>query len=438
MNDWLEVTLRLSATVLLIAINALYVFHEFSYVALKPGQIRRLDQDRSRAGKLVSKAAHKLDHYIAVDQLGITLSSLAVGWIGQPVVADLFNSFFGTVGLSAGVTTLVAAAIAFTLLTGAQMVVGELMPKSFALRYPERTARFTAGPVELTSKIFHPFVVVMNGIGLGAVRLLGFKGTAESHHPVLPAEELVTLVESSAQAGLLPADPQVMNRFLNFSDLRAHDLMVPRMDIVAVDVKASFAEVLATARKHQHDRYPVYEGTLDQIVGVINVKDLLASGLHTESRTTRNWQRRVRSIPTLPGGAPVENLLGLLNRTNSQMALLVDEFGATEGIVTITDISEQLISGPDEIQLEPSGSYLIEGHASISIVEGELGISLETDHRHIETVGGLVVAVVGRIPVVGETVDVNGHELEVVVIDGRRVTSVRVRTKPAAEETVEG
>ena len=438
MNDTLELTLRLLATVLLISVNALYVFHEFAYVALKPGQVRRLDQDRSRLGKLISKAAHKLDHYIAVDQLGITVSSLAVGWIGQPVVTDLFRSLFGTVGLSAGVTTLVATVVAFTLLTGTQMVAGELMPKSFALRHPERTARFTAGPVELTSKIFHPFVAVMNGIGLRAVRLLGFKGTAESHHPVLPAEELVTLVKSSARAGLLSADPRALNRFLNFSDLRAHDLMVPRMDIVTVDANAGFAEVLATARKHQHDRYPVHQDSLDQIVGVINVKDLLASSLRTSSGTAVNWQQSIRSIPTLPDSAPVENLLVLLNQTSAQMALLVDEFGATEGIVTITDISQQLISGPDEIQLEPSGRYLIEGHASIAIVEGELDISLETDHRQTETVGGLVVAIVGRIPAAGETVDVNGHQLEAVAVDGRRVTSVRLRTKPSVEEPAEG
>ncbi len=435
MNDSLELTLRLLATALLIAVNALYVFHEFAYVSLKPGQIRRLDRDESSVGKLISKAAHKLDHYIAVDQLGITVSSLAVGWIGQPVMADLINALFGVAGLSTGVTTVIAAVIAFALLTGTQMVVGELMPKTYALRYPERTARFTARAVEITAVIFHPFVALMNGIGLGAVRLLGFRGTAESHHPVLPAEELITLVKSSAQAGLLSADPKVMNRFLNFSDLRAHDLMVPRMDIVAIDTASSFADVLTTARAHQHDRYPVYQESLDRIVGMINVKDLLASGVDTGFQSQVNWQRRVRSIPTIPESTPVENLLALFNRTQAQMALLVDEFGATEGIVTITDISDQLIGGPDEIVAEPSGSHLIEGHASISIVEGELDISLEMDERHVETVAGLVLAVLGDIPDVGESVEINGHRLEVVAIDGNRITSIRIHPTVAAEGT---
>lgn len=433
MNDSLELTLRLLATAVLIAINALYVFHEFAYVSLKPGEIRRLDRDESGAGKLISKAAHKLDHYIAVDQLGITVSSLAVGWIGQPVVADLINALFGVAGLSTGVTTVIAAIIAFTLLTVTQMLAGELMPKTYALRYPERTARFTARPVEITARIFHPFVVVMNGIGLAMVRLLGFKGTAESHHPVLAAEELITLVKSSVQAGLLSADPKVMNRFLNFSDLRAHDLMVPRMDIVAIDTASSFADVLTTARAHQHDRYPVYQESLDRIVGMINVKDLLASGVDTGFQSQVNWQRRVRSIPTIPESTPVENLLALFNRTQAQMALLVDEFGATEGIVTITDISDQLIGGPDEIVAEPSGSHLIEGHASISIVEAELDISLEMDERHVETVAGLVLAVLGDVPEAGESVEINGHRLEVVAIDGNRITSIRIHPTASAE-----
>jgi CBS domain containing-hemolysin-like protein len=437
MNDSLELTLRLLATVLLIGVNALYVFHEFAYVALKPGQIRRLDQDRSRIGKLMSKAAHKLDHYIAVDQLGITVSSLAVGWIGQPVVAELIDAVFGTVGLSTGVTTVIAAVIAFSLLTSTQMIVGELMPKTFALRYPERTARFTANPVEFTAKVFHPFVILMNGLGLLGVRMLGFKGTAESHHPVLPAEELVTLVKSSAQAGLLPADPKVMNRLLNFSDLQAQDLMVPHMDIVAVDAACTFADVLMIARAHQHERYPVYQESIDQIVGVINVKDILASSAHYGPSWAANWQRRIRFIPTLPNIAPIENVLAVLNRTNSQMALLVDEFGATGGIVTITDISDQLISGPDEIVQESPGRYLIEGHASISIVEGELGISLESDHRQVETVAGLVFAVLGEIPKEGAIVEVNGHQLEAVSVEANRVTMVRLRTR-VAEEGVTG
>jgi CBS domain containing-hemolysin-like protein len=316
------------------------------------------------------------------------------------------------------------------MLTSTQMIVGELMPKSFALRHPERTARFTARPVEITARIFHPFVALMNGIGLGVVRLLGFKGTADSHHPVLPAEELMTLVKSSAQAGLLPADPRIMSRFLNFSDLRAQDLMVPRVDIIALNATASLAEVLDVARAHQHERYPVYEESLDHIVGVINVKDLLASGVRRESGTSVSWKRSVRKMPILPASAPVESLLSLLNRMEAQMALLVDEYGATEGIVTIADISAQLISGPDEVVREADGCFLIEGHAPIGVVEDELGIDLDPGDAHVETIAGLVIASTGDFPETGAVVEVNRHSLEVVEIDGHRITSVRLCIAP--------
>jgi putative hemolysin len=433
MNDNLELILRLTATVVLIGLNALYVFHEFAYVALKPGQIRRMDQDTSTVGRMMQKAAHRLDHYIAVDQLGITVSSLAVGWIGQPAMAKVISGVFGIAGLSSGVITAISVVVAFALLTGTQMIVGELMPKTYALRHPERTARFTARPVEWTAKIFHPFVVLMNGIGLAGVRLLGFKGTAESHHPVLPTEELLTLVKSSSQAGLLPADPKVVNRLLNFSDLRAHDLMVPRMDIIAVEATSSLEELLRVARAHQHERYPVYQESIDRIVGVINVKDILAETAQTGSHALADWHRRVESIPTLPESSTIEYLLGTLNRTGSQMALLVDEFGATEGIVTTTDISEQLIAGPDEIVQESPGTFLIEGHASLSIVEDELEISLDNPHRHVETIAGLLLAARGDIPRVGDAIELNGHVLEAANVKGNRVTSVRIRCHAAGE-----
>ncbi|MDQ3524317.1 MAG: hemolysin family protein [Chloroflexota bacterium] len=439
MSDNLDLTLRLLATALLIGINALYVFHEFAFVAIKPGQLRKLDQDQSKRGRLVSKMAHRIDHYIAVDQLGITVSSLAVGWIGQPVVSDLFNTAFGEIGLSSGVMILISGAIAFALLTGTQMVVGELMPKSYALRNAEQTAGFTARPVEITAIVFHPFVALMNGIGLFLVRLLGFQGNVDSHSRVLPAEELVTSVQSSARAGLLKTDLKALTRLINFSDLQAHDLMIPRMDVVAISADASFDEVLATARRHQFDGYPVYQGSRDEIVGIINVKDLLVATFGKGSEHPANWLRSVRPIPTVPELASVEVLLATLQAGQQPMALLVDEFGATEGIVTVTDITRQLIEGPDEIHAETPESMLVDGHASVSILESELGIELNDEERFSDTIAGLVLDELGEIPDEGDTVTVNGHGIDVVEMDGHRITSVRIRLrgeepKPDGEE----
>ena len=432
MTDSLEIIFRLVATVMLLGINALYVFHEFAFVALKPGQVREFDKDASSIGRLISKTSHKLDHYIAVDQVGITASSLAVGWIGQPVVTQLFTSLFGELGLSSGVMIAISAVIAFSLLTGTQMVVGELMPKTYALRNAEGTARWVAPPVEWTAKVFHPFVVVLNGIGLALVRLMGFEGKSDGHSQVMPPEELITVAKSSVRAGVLSADPKALNRLLNFSDLRAHDLMVPRMDIVAIDIDATFGEVLKTAQTHQFDKYPVYRGSNDHIIGMVNVKNLLASGMDPSSASSSDWRRWVQPIPTLPEGAQVETLLTTFQQSQQQMALLVDEFGATEGIVTITDVTEQLIDGPDEIHIDSEEHVRVDGHASIAMVEAELGISLDSENRTSDSIGGLILAELGRIPEPGDTVSVDGLTLEVSEMDGHRIIEVQIHMNTAA------
>lgn len=433
MTDSLDTTIRLIAMVLLIAVNALYVFHEFAFVALKPRQIRRFDEDKTRQSQLISKMAHNLDHYIAVDQLGITASSIAVGWVGQPAVTGIFRSLFGEIGLSTAVMTAISAAIAFALITGTQMVIGELMPKTFALRHAERTARFTARPVEWTARIFHPLVWALNGIGLGLVRMMGFRGDTDAESQVLPAEELVSIVRSSASAGVLTADPRALSRLLHFSDLRAHDLMVPRLDIVGIDVDSSFDDVLRAAQAHKFDKYPVYRESTDHIVGMINVKNLLVTTMDGKDALV-DWHQWVEPIPTLPEGAPVEVLLSTFQQSQQQMALLVDEFGATEGIVTVTDVVEQLIEGPGEIQDERPGSVLLEGHASIAAVETEFGISLADEDPASDTIAGLVLSQLGRIPEEGDSVEIEGHEVEVIQMDGHRIAEVRIEITPAATE----
>ncbi len=431
MTDSLDITIRLIATLLLIAVNALYVFHEFAFVALKPRQIHRFDQEESKLSRLISRMSHNLDHYIAVDQLGITASSLAVGWVGQPAVTGIFRALFGELGLSATVMTAISAVIAFALLTSTQMIVGELMPKTFALRHAARTARFTARPVELTAMLFYPFVWLLNGIGLLLVRMMGFEGTSDGEGRVMPAEELVAIVKSSARAGVLAADPRALGRLLHFSDLRAHDLMVPRLDMVAISVEASFDDVLRTAQAHRFDKYPVYRDSTDHIVGMLNVKSLLVTTVDGDDSEV-DWHRWVEPIPTLPDGAPVEVLLATFQQTQQQMVLLVDEFGATEGIVTVTDVIEQLIDGPGEIQDETPESVRLEGHASVAAVESEYGISIAEEDSFSDTIAGLVLSRLGRIPDPGDTVVIGGHDVEVVEMDGHRIAEVRIGITPAA------
>ncbi|HUG16580.1 MAG TPA: hemolysin family protein [Thermomicrobiales bacterium] len=428
----------LLATALLVAANGLFVFHEFAYVVLKQADIRRFEASGSRIGRLVGRMARKLDHYIAVDQLGITVTSLAVGWIGQPVIADLMRVPVDAIGLFPGAVGAVSFAIAFALVIGVQMIAGELMPKTIALRQPRTVAPLVALPVEICARVFHPLVVVLNGTGALIVRALGFNPQAEHHGHVLPAEELVAMIQSSARAGVLHADPVALRRALHFSDMTARDLIVPRPDVVALSIDLPVTAVLEIARQRGYTRYPVYRDSIDDIAGMLNVKDLIQIRPDGSAGAVTNWVRLIQPMPVVPEQASIEQVLHRLSSSGQPMMLLVDEFGGTAGILTVTDIAHELIGSGQDIQQTGPGEWAITGETAISTVEAVLDISLGSDDgREADSIGGLIMAELGRIPAVGDRVVVDGAELRVATMQGMRVRQVTLRL-PADESEGEG
>lgn len=436
-GDILIVILQLLATVVLIALNALFVFHEFSFVAIKPGEARRLEHESSPINRRVADGLHRLDHYIAVDQLGITMTSIAVGWIGQPLVARLLAVPLGGIGAFPGTIPIISAVIAFVLITSTQMVAGELMPKTVALRYPLRTAQLVVLPVIITAKLFHPLIVVLNGLGTATVRMLGFSETDEGHARVLPAEELADIIEMSARAGTVATDPLRLRRILHFSDLRAQDLMIPRPDVIALDASWPLARVLETAHDAMHTRYPVYEQSIDNIVGLVNIKDLLVAPVDGRTGMRSTWTRFIRPIPSLPETAAIEQLLLQLRQSRQEMALLVDEFGGTSGIVAATDIARQLFGDPDEIRLVDDGQYMIQGHVSILTVETALDIHLGPQERDYDTMAGLVMELRQDIPAVGDQVSIDDYVITVLTMKGRRITQVLLQIPSGESQEVD-
>lgn len=425
--------LFLLVTAILIGFNALYVFHEFAFVMITPAQVRHLAAVPSRIARLVVKSARNLDHYIAVDQLGITVTSIAVGWIGQPVVADLLRGPVAFAAAPEGAVPLISGAIAFVLLTALQMIAGELIPKTVALRHPQRVAFAVATPVELSAKLLHPLVWALNGMGSWLVRLLGFNPHADGHQQSLPAEEIATMIEMSAKAGVLSADPATLRRALNFSDLHASDVLVPRRDVVALDMVWPLARVLEVARESPYTRFPVFEVGIDQVTGLLNLKDLVHRAPDGSIDIREDWQRAVRRIPTLPEAATIEQILVALRFERQPMALIVDEYGGTAGIVTITDITRRLIGDPSEVEQVSDGRYLVSGRTSIDLLESTLGISFGVDDHEQDSIGGLIMAELERIAVVGDRVTIGGHELEVTAIDGRRIAKVLFKVAPPEE-----
>jgi CBS domain containing-hemolysin-like protein len=425
-DDALTAILALVATALLIVGNALFVFHEFAYVVIKPADVRRLQQRSGALGRLVEKVTHKLDHYIAVDQLGITVTSLAVGWIGQPVIADLLSSPIEAVGAPSGTATVLGFAIAFLAITAVQMIAGELMPKTVALRHPRKVARLVTFPVEIVAWIFHPLVWVLNGLGNLTVRLVGLRPGSDGHNTVMEAEELDVIIQVSARAGVLKANPDVLRRSLRFSDIQARDVLLPRQDVAAVSLTMTVDDVLETARKHRHTRYPVYDGTIDNIIGLVNVKDLIQVDDAGAPSMVARWQQTIRPIPALPEQARIELVLQQLSQEQQQMAVLIDEYGGTAGIVTVTDVAAELFAGSRDIRRAGPSRYLIAGDTSIDEVEATLDISLGDDERDYDTIAGYVMATLERVPEVGDEVADGVARLRVAAMRGRRITQIVV------------
>jgi putative hemolysin len=285
-------------------------------------------------------------------------------------------------------------------------------------------------PVEVFAWLLHPLVVLLNGLGNLAVRAIGITPQTDGHRQDLSAEELEVVISRSVITGRIQADPLAVRRALNFSDLEARDIIVPRQDMVAVDISMTIDDVLNLARQHHFTRYPVSDGSADSIIGLLNVKDIFRVDEYDTPVVVSTWHDVVRPIPVLPEVASIESVLQKLVDEHDQMLLLVDEFGGTSGILTVTDIAAEATgSSQDIIPLRP-GRYLITGESAVSTVESILDLSLDSERGDYETIAGLIMSVLGRIPTTGEEVRINDVTLRVHRMKGHRITQV-VLTRPS-------
>lgn len=437
MDVLLEFGLPLTLTVILIALNALYVFHEFAYVSITPSQLRRIESSESRLSKMVANGVNNLDHYIAVDQLGITATSIAVGWIGQPALSRLFGLQLEAIGLSSGVMIAAISVFTFLLITGVQMVMGELVPKTVALRKPEQVAFAVAIPIELTAKLLHPLVTVLNGLGMATVRLLGFSSDDEGHRSQLSSEEISAIVDRSVRAGVIKANPRALRIALHFSEVESKDIMIPRHSIIGIELDSSLDEVQAVGRTYKHARYPVYKQSIDNIVGLLNVKELVQISESGDAEVVQDWRALVRPIPALPSTASVEQLLLELRRTRQEMALLINEYGQTDGIVTVSAVARHAVGDTGDIRRVRPGRYMVRAQLGLTALDTALGLSLDDDYPGVATVGGLIMEELGRIPAPGDLIETGNVRLQVVRMEGRRIDQVLLQFHSSAHHPAE-
>jgi CBS domain containing-hemolysin-like protein len=441
--------LGLGAVAVLVAANGFFVATEFAIVAVRRSRLEQLAAEGNAGAQGATQVVRRLDTYIAACQLGITMASLALGWVGEPALAHLveppLEALIGT--FAHGAAEGVAVGVSFAVITALHIVAGELAPKGLALQRPEATAIFVARPMRLFELVFRWPIAFLNGIGNGVLHLFGLHA-AGGHEAVHGVEELRLLVAGSQRAGMVEAsEARIASRAFTFADLTAGALMTPRTEVEGVPLGISPDVLLERLSATSHHRLPVFEESLDTIVGVLNVMDcyraLIASdGTRQGGAAFDPFDLRtlVRPVVAVPESKPADALLDEMRTSGRYFAVVLDEYGGTAGIVTLEDLMEALVGtmapdadalagtngAPQPAATAADGSLLVDGLTRLEEWEDLARTRLAPeDHEAVETLGGLVMTRLGRIPETGDEIAVAGGRLRVEQMDGRRVAQLR-------------
>jgi CBS domain containing-hemolysin-like protein len=427
--------LRLGAVLVLVLLNGFFVAAEFALVASRRSKIEQMAAEGDAKARVVQGALEHLDRYISGTQLGITLASLALGWIGEPALASLIDRALAAVGIGdhgPGVSTAAhsgaAIAVAFAIITFLHIVLGELAPKSLALAEPEGVSRHIATPLIWFSRLMKPFISILNGAGNAVLKPFGIRPVGEGEHVHSPEELRLLVMQARAHGTLDESDSAMLAGVFDFHEKRAYDVMRPRTEVVALDVEATEEEVWAVLRSERYSRYPVYRDTLDDIVGVFLAKDLW---LRDDDAPPFRLEDYLREPAYVPSTRAAERVLEDLRRTRAHLAVVLDEYGGTAGIVTMEDLIEEVIGDiNDEYDQREREAFELDGvlelAGSMSLVDVRSDYHVPIPDGDWTTLGGYTFSAIGRLPRVGDRAPFPGGELEVVAMDGRRVAAVRV------------
>lgn len=423
-------------TVVLLVLNAFFVAAEFAMVRVRGTQLDQLAAEGSARGRLAAHIIDHIDSYLSACQVGITMASLGLGWIGEPGVAALIAPLFGwLIEQNETLFHVVSFVIAFALITYLHIVVGEQAPKYFAIQRALTTSLWLAYPLHVFYRVAYPFIWFVNTSANRILKAIGIPvgpgEIADAHSD----EELRLLVAASARQGKLDESERVIvGNALNFADTLVRQVMVPRTEIVAVPEELDLAGLIVIARQHRLSRFPVYREDLDHIVGVVHVKDLVGVDRGSKAKA----HDIMRKVPAIPETLRLDQALAEFRRQHSQLAVVIDEYGGTAGLVTLEDVLEELVGAVGDefekdaappIREEAPGNYVVDGLVGLSELRERL--HLELADEPYDTVGGMVFGRLGRLAQVGDAVEVEGYRFEVAGVDGRRVSQVRIqRSRP--------
>lgn len=423
----------------LVMLNGFFVAAEFAIVKVRSTQIDPLVAKGDRRAKIAKEIITHLDAYLSATQLGITMASLALGWVGEPFVAAMIRPWCEGVGITnVKAVEALSFGIAFSIITFLHIVLGELAPKSIAIQKARATTLWIAYPLTLFSSFFKPFIWSLNSLANVILRMIGIQAMSESE--LLHSEEELRLLLAQEQRGSIASKNIVLNA-MDFRKKQARHSMVPRKDVVALPIAAPVRENIETMRAHKFSRYPVYNETIDNIIGIVNTKDIFKHDLHMKPEFT--LESVLRDAIFLPETVSLEKVLETILLKKNHLVMLADEFGGTAGIITLENVLEELV-GPiqDEFDRERpeivklgTDEYLLD--AALTTNDIERLIERELSPKDILSIGAFVIEQLGHIPQQGERVEVAGVEFTVERVNDRMIDRIRVKRLPLPQNVDE-
>ncbi|KSU64486.1 hypothetical protein AS034_01195 [[Bacillus] enclensis] len=428
-------SINLLLIALLIALTAFFVATEFAIVKVRGSKIDQLVAEGRKGSMAAKKVVTHLDEYLSACQLGITITALGLGWLGEPTVEKILHPLFAYMELNETLTHLLSFGIAFALVTFLHVVVGELAPKTVAIQKAEAVTLLFAGPIIWFYRVMYPFIWLLNGSARVFVGIFGLK-TASEHDEVHTEEELRILLSESYQSGEINKNElKYVNNIFEFDERIAKEIMVPRKEIVSLSIDDTFADVVETLRKENFTRYPVIDGDKDNIKGFVNMKELLTE---TVTRNLEEDHFRVHSflnpIITVIETIAIHDLLVKMQKERVHIAVLIDEYGGTAGIVTVEDILEEIVGEirdefdedeVAEVRKLKEGHYLLDSKVLINEVNALLGISIDVGELDIDTIGGWFMThnINSKI---GSVIEEEGYRFKIIEKDGIQLRYLEV------------
>lgn len=437
----MDILINIFVIAFLLFVNGFFVAAEFALVKVRKTRLEQLSNEGNSNANKALKLVNDTNKMLAAAQLGVTIASIALGWVAESTIVQLIEPVINLIPVANSLITAhaIAVPISFVVVTYFHVLLGEQLPKCFALRHPDSLALWVARPMDLFITLFKPFVWLL--LISGDKILCAFNVSSDDASLVHSTEELDMLVDASYNEGVLnETEAEMLHNMFKFSDLTAKQVMLPRTDMMCIPSDISYDDLNKFALENQYTRYPVYEGSIDKILGFIHVKDLYSLAM---TKDNYSIEKVIRPLMLVPETMTLDNLILEFKKTHTQIAVVIDEFGGTSGLITLEDVLEEIIGEvqdefdeEEEADIKEIAENTYIANAMVRIDEFVDYFDLneaQFEEDDVDTIAGLVVKLLGRIAVVGDKVSFNGLTFTVVEIDGARVTKLQVLKEPVSE-----